>query len=153
MWKLTWKQLGVRRRENNCRKWCVKTFFLYLVDCTIFTDKSSKHIDHIFLEALLDLDMLHEWSWGCGGIGFSLPLSFRAYTFRRTLIGRYTTYWKQQYNWFLSLCFWFYISYYNMLIKLYFFSGMCFRSLQTLISIFISASLYLRHATHFPLCS
>lgn len=46
---------NVAEREeerNNQSQWCVGAFLLFLVGCTIFTDKVNKHIDLVWLDAM-----------------------------------------------------------------------------------------------------
>ena len=31
------------------RQWCVRSFLLYLVDCALFTNKTNRHIDLIYI--------------------------------------------------------------------------------------------------------
>lgn len=72
---------------NNLRKQSVRALLLYLVGCTIFIDKSNKHIDLILLEAPQDLDMIHEWAWGGTTLSFLYHYLSQATTFKITLIG------------------------------------------------------------------
>lgn len=40
------------QERNNQSQWCVGAFLLFLVGCTIFTDKVNRHIDLICLDAM-----------------------------------------------------------------------------------------------------
>jgi hypothetical protein len=42
----------------------IKAFLLLLVGLTIFTNKNIKNVHLIWLTAMQDLDMVHEWFWG-----------------------------------------------------------------------------------------
>jgi len=53
----------VKREEerNNWRKWCVRVFLVFLVGCTIFIDKSNKHIYLVLLDVMQYQDKINEW--------------------------------------------------------------------------------------------
>jgi len=42
----------------------IKAFLLFLVGLTLFTNKTNKNVNLIWLEGTHDLYMVHEWSWG-----------------------------------------------------------------------------------------
>jgi len=46
------------------RQWCVRSFLLYLVGCALFTNKTNRHIDLIYLDCMADLQAIGKWSWG-----------------------------------------------------------------------------------------
>ncbi|XP_024632223.1 protein MAIN-LIKE 2-like [Medicago truncatula] len=46
------------------RQWCVRSFLLYLVGCALFTNKTNRHIDMIYLDCMVDLQTIGKWSWG-----------------------------------------------------------------------------------------
>lgn len=43
---------------DNCRLWCVRSFLLDLLGCTLFTNKSNMKIEVIYLETMLDLSIM-----------------------------------------------------------------------------------------------
>ena len=53
-----------RQERDRRRQWCVMSFLLYLVDCVLFTNKTNKHIDLIYLDCMADLQAIGKWSWG-----------------------------------------------------------------------------------------
>ena len=40
------------------------SFVLYLVDSALFTNKTNRHIDLIYLDYMTDLQAIGKWSWG-----------------------------------------------------------------------------------------
>ena len=42
----------------------MRSFLLYLVGCALFTNKTNKHIDLIYLHCMADLQAIGKWSWG-----------------------------------------------------------------------------------------
>jgi len=42
----------------------VRSFLLYLVGCAMFTNKTNRHIDLIYLDCMADLQAIGKWSWG-----------------------------------------------------------------------------------------
>jgi len=44
------------------RQWCVRSFLLYLVGCALFTNKTNRHIDLIYLDCMADLQAIGKWS-------------------------------------------------------------------------------------------
>jgi len=42
----------------------VRSFLLYLVGCALFTNKTNRHIDLIYLDCMADLQAIGKWSWG-----------------------------------------------------------------------------------------
>jgi len=46
------------------RQWCVRSFLLYLVGCALFTNKTKRHVDLIYLDCMADLQAIGKWSWG-----------------------------------------------------------------------------------------
>nr|ABN08023.1 IMP dehydrogenase/GMP reductase, related [Medicago truncatula] len=57
----TREELQERARR---RQWCVRSFLLYLVGCAMFTNKTNRHIDLIYLDCMADLQAIGKWSWG-----------------------------------------------------------------------------------------
>jgi hypothetical protein len=57
----TREELQERARR---RAWCVRSFLLYLVGCALFTNKTNRHIDLIYLDCMADLGEIGKWSWG-----------------------------------------------------------------------------------------
>jgi len=41
----------------------VSIFLLYLVGCALFTNKTNRHIDLIYLDCMADLQAIGKWSW------------------------------------------------------------------------------------------
>jgi len=37
---------------------------IYLVGCTMFTNKTNRNIELIYLEAMVDLNKVNRWLWG-----------------------------------------------------------------------------------------
>jgi len=46
------------------RQWCVRSFLLYLVGSALFTNKTNRHIDLVYLDRVTDLQAIGKWSWG-----------------------------------------------------------------------------------------
>ena len=46
------------------RSWCVRSFLLYLAGSVLFTNKTNRHIDLIYLDCMADLHAIGKWSWG-----------------------------------------------------------------------------------------
>jgi hypothetical protein len=42
----------------------VRSFLLYLVGCALFTNKTNRHIDLIYLDCMTDLQAIGKWSQG-----------------------------------------------------------------------------------------
>ena len=42
----------------------MRSFLLYLVGCAMFTNKTNRHIDLIYLDCMADLQAIGKWSWG-----------------------------------------------------------------------------------------
>jgi len=57
----TWAELHERDRR---RQWCVRSFLLYLVGSSLFTNKTNRHIDLIYLDCMADLIAIGKYSWG-----------------------------------------------------------------------------------------
>ena len=53
-----------RQERDRMRQWYVRSFLLYLVGCTLFTNKTNRHIDLIYLDCMADLNAIGKWSWG-----------------------------------------------------------------------------------------
>ena len=56
------------------RNWCVRSFLLYLVGSAMFTNKTNKHINLIYLECMADLQSIGKWSWG--GMTLAYPYDY-----------------------------------------------------------------------------
>jgi len=41
-----------RQERTRRRVWCVRSFLLYLVGCALFTNKTNRHIDLIYLDCM-----------------------------------------------------------------------------------------------------
>ncbi|GAU50897.1 hypothetical protein TSUD_387230 [Trifolium subterraneum] len=46
------------------RERCVRAFLLFLVGCTIFSNKTSYYLDVVYIQYFADLSSVHEWNWG-----------------------------------------------------------------------------------------
>jgi len=53
-----------RERERRRRSWCVRSFLPYLVGSALFTNKTNRHINLIYLDCMTDLQAIGKWSWG-----------------------------------------------------------------------------------------
>jgi len=42
----------------------VWNFLIYLVDSALFTNKTNRHIDLIYLDCMVNLQAIGKWSWG-----------------------------------------------------------------------------------------
>jgi len=51
------------------RQWCVRSFPLYLVGSVLFTNKTNRHIDLVYLDCMADLQTIEKWS--CVGMTFA----------------------------------------------------------------------------------
>lgn len=40
----------------------LRTYFLFLVDKSIFVDKSLTYVDIVYIEYFMDMDMIHEYN-------------------------------------------------------------------------------------------
>lgn len=52
------------QERGRMRVWCVRSFLLYLVGCALFTNKTNRHFDLIYLDCMADLQAIGKWSWG-----------------------------------------------------------------------------------------
>jgi len=52
------------QERDRRRQWCVRSFLLYLVGCALFTNKTNRRIDLIYLDCMADLQAIEKWSWG-----------------------------------------------------------------------------------------
>jgi len=59
-------EYGVTQEVRSLRDQAVRTYFLYLVGITLFTDKSQTDVDVVYLRYYKDLDIVVEFSWGAG---------------------------------------------------------------------------------------
>ncbi|GAU32434.1 hypothetical protein TSUD_158320 [Trifolium subterraneum] len=50
------------------RERCIHAFLLFVVGCTIFSNKSSYYLDVVFLQYFQDLSSVHEWNWGSAAL-------------------------------------------------------------------------------------
>ena len=51
-------------------KRAARAYLLYLLGCTLFTDKSGTRVSVQYLEPLLDLGQVHTYAWGAAGLAF-----------------------------------------------------------------------------------
>jgi len=42
----------------------VRGFLLYLIGYALFTNKTNRHFDLIYLDCMADLQAIGKWSWG-----------------------------------------------------------------------------------------
>jgi len=42
----------------------VRSFLIYLVSSVLFTNKTNRHIDLIYLDCMANLQAIGKWSWG-----------------------------------------------------------------------------------------
>jgi len=42
----------------------VRSFLLYLVGSVLFTNKTNRHIDLLYLDCMADLQAIGKWLWG-----------------------------------------------------------------------------------------
>lgn len=47
---------------------CIKAFLLFLVCCTIFSNKSQNYVDVVYLQYFEDLTEVHKWNWGAAAL-------------------------------------------------------------------------------------
>ncbi|KAK2413514.1 protein MAIN-LIKE [Trifolium repens] len=52
------------------REMCVRAFCLFLVCCTIFSNKSVWYVDVSYLQFFQDLTTTHEWNWGAAALAY-----------------------------------------------------------------------------------
>ncbi|KAK2365788.1 hypothetical protein QL285_079247 [Trifolium repens] len=52
------------------REMCVRAFCLFLVCCTIFSNKSAWYVDASYLQFFQDLTTTHEWNWGAAALAY-----------------------------------------------------------------------------------
>jgi hypothetical protein len=50
------------------RERCIKAFLLYLVCCTIFSNKSQNYCDVVYLQYFEDLTEVSHWNWGAAAL-------------------------------------------------------------------------------------
>ncbi|GAU41862.1 hypothetical protein TSUD_366090 [Trifolium subterraneum] len=50
------------------RERCVRAFLLFVVGCTIFSNKSSYYLDVVYIQYFADLSSVHEWNWGSAAL-------------------------------------------------------------------------------------
>ena len=49
---------------------CIRTFLLYLVGCTLFSDKAGSSSCVVYLKYFDDLTTVNQWSWGAAALAF-----------------------------------------------------------------------------------
>jgi hypothetical protein len=57
----TREEMLERDRTRSC---CVRSFLLYIVGSVLFTNKTNRHIDVIYLDCMVDLNAIEKCSWG-----------------------------------------------------------------------------------------
>jgi hypothetical protein len=50
------------------RERCIKSFLLFLVCCTIFSNKSQNYCDVVYLKYFEDLTEVSNWNWGAAAL-------------------------------------------------------------------------------------
>jgi hypothetical protein len=50
------------------RERAIQAFLLYLVGCTIFSNKTSYYVEVVYLQFFQDLSTVHEWNWGVAAL-------------------------------------------------------------------------------------
>ncbi|GAU12707.1 hypothetical protein TSUD_121990 [Trifolium subterraneum] len=50
------------------RERCVRAFLLFLVGCTIFSNKTSYYLHVVYIQYFQDLSSVHEWNWGAAAL-------------------------------------------------------------------------------------
>ncbi|GAU51152.1 hypothetical protein TSUD_84700 [Trifolium subterraneum] len=50
------------------RERCVRAFLLFVVGCTIFSNKTSYYLDVVYIQYFADLSSVHEWNWGSAAL-------------------------------------------------------------------------------------
>ena len=60
--------------EEDSMEWywtrCIRAFLLYLVGCTLFSDKADSSCCVVYLKYFDDLTMVNQWSWGAVALAF-----------------------------------------------------------------------------------
>jgi len=59
---------GVNQEVRRLRDQAVRKYFLYLVEITMFTDKSQNVVDVAYLRYFKDLDLVAAYSWGAAAL-------------------------------------------------------------------------------------
>ncbi|GAU15564.1 hypothetical protein TSUD_46020 [Trifolium subterraneum] len=52
------------------RERCVRAFLLFVVGCTIFSNKTSYYLNVVYIQYFADLSSVHEWNWGSAALGW-----------------------------------------------------------------------------------
>ncbi|CAJ2665945.1 unnamed protein product [Trifolium pratense] len=57
-------------KVQHLRECTIRSFLLYLLGATFFTNKSMQYVDVIFLTYLQDLSLVNTWNWGASGLAY-----------------------------------------------------------------------------------
>jgi hypothetical protein len=58
----------VNHEIRRYRDQCIRAFLLYVVSCTIFSNKSTNWCDVVYLQFFQDLTTVREWNWGAAAL-------------------------------------------------------------------------------------
>lgn len=50
--------------------YAVRAYLLFLLGCTLFTDKSGTRVPVSYLHLLMDVDQVHTYAWGAGALAY-----------------------------------------------------------------------------------
>jgi hypothetical protein len=50
------------------RERAIRAFLLFLVGCTIFSNKSNYYVEVVYLQFFQDLSTVHQWNWGAAAL-------------------------------------------------------------------------------------
>ncbi|MCI47351.1 serine/threonine-protein phosphatase 7 long form-like protein, partial [Trifolium medium] len=53
------------------RDWAVRTYLLFVVGTTIFSNKAKNYVDLTYLQYLRDIGMVSTYAWGPAALSFS----------------------------------------------------------------------------------
>ncbi|XP_045794514.1 protein MAIN-LIKE 1-like [Trifolium pratense] len=57
-------------KVQHLRECTIRSFLLYLLGATLFTNKSMQYVDVIFLTYLQDISLVNTWNWGASGLAY-----------------------------------------------------------------------------------
>ncbi|XP_024634854.1 protein MAIN-LIKE 1-like [Medicago truncatula] len=76
-------EYGVTEELQRLRDQAVRIYLLYLVEITIFSDKSQWVVDVVYLEYFRDLDLVAGYSWGAAWVFHHFPGMRSKYVWER----------------------------------------------------------------------
>ncbi|KAK2401697.1 hypothetical protein QL285_051272 [Trifolium repens] len=50
------------------RERAIRAFLIFLVGCTIFSNKSNYYVEVVYLQFFQDLSTVHQWNWGAAAL-------------------------------------------------------------------------------------